>query len=232
MFTTTPISISAQFPGNIPMAYPYPYFNPSSTSNQPVNNPVPIIGPQFCTPYPVDLAIIRKVLTITDGNFVVTDINGNILFKVKGKFLSLNGRRVLLDGAGNPIVTLKQKMMSAHGRWQVFKGDSTDAIDLLFSAKRSSIFQLKTKLNVFLANNTWEEVCDFKVKGSWFERSCVVYAGESSTIVAQMHKKHTVESILIGKDKFKVTVYPNIDYAFIVALIVILDGINSSAGGG
>lgn len=52
----------------------------------------------------------------------------------------------------------------------------------------------------------------------------------------QMHKKHTVQSILIGKDNFAVTVYPNIDYAFIVALIVILDEINhassSSTGGG
>lgn len=50
-----------------------------------------------------------------------------------------------------------------------------------------------------------------------------------------MHKKHTVESMLIGKDKFMVTVYPNIDYAFVVALIVILDGINkedSSGSGG
>lgn len=51
-----------------------------------------------------------------------------------------------------------------------------------------------------------------------------------------MHKKHTVQSILIGKDNFAVTVYPNIDYAFIVSLIVILDEINhassSSSGGG
>lgn len=47
-----------------------------------------------------------------------------------------------------------------------------------------------------------------------------------------MHKKHTVESILIGKDKFMVTVYPNIDYAFIVAIIVILDGINTESGSG
>ena len=44
-----------------------------------------------------------------------------------------------------------------------------------------------------------------------------------------MNKKNTVKSILIGKDNFMVTVYPNIDYAFIVALIVILDGINTVA---
>lgn len=41
-----------------------------------------------------------------------------------------------------------------------------------------------------------------------------------------MHKKTSIQSVLLGKDKFMVTVYPNIDYAFIVALIVILDEIN------
>jgi len=78
-------------------------------------------------------------------------------------------------------------MMTTHDRWQVFRGESTEMKDLIFSVKRSSFFQLKTKLDVFLANNTKEEVCDFKVKGSWFERSCVVYAGESLTIVAQVN---------------------------------------------
>ncbi|KAK2647481.1 hypothetical protein Ddye_014970 [Dipteronia dyeriana] len=197
----------------------------------PPPNPVSIVGPQYCTPYPVDLAIVRKVMTITDGNFVVQDINGNILFKVKGALMSIHDRHVLLDAAGKPLVTLRQKIVSAHDRWQVFRGESTDSKDLIFTAKRSSMFQLKTKLDVFLANNTKEDVCDFKVKGSWFERSCVVYAGESDTIVAQMHKKHTVQSILIGKDKFTVTVYPNIDYAFIVTLIAILDAINKEDSG-
>lgn len=45
-----------------------------------------------------------------------------------------------------------------------------------------------------------------------------------------MHKKATAQSILIGKDNFSVTVYPNVDYAFIVTLVVILDGINSEDG--
>lgn len=42
----------------------------------------------------------------------------------------------------------------------------------------------------------------------------------------QMHKKHTVQSVVLGKDTFTVTVYPNVDYGFITALIVILDEIN------
>ncbi|XP_004302601.1 PREDICTED: protein LURP-one-related 15-like isoform 2 [Fragaria vesca subsp. vesca] len=167
-------------------AVPVAYANPT----------VAIISPSFCTPYPVDLGIVRKVLTITHGNFVVTDVNGNTVFKVKGAHLSLRDRRVLLDAAGYPIVTFRKKM--------------------------------KTKLDVFLASNTREDAPDFQVKGSWFERSCVVYAGNSSTILAQMHKKHTVSSVLFGKDNFSVTVYPGVDYAFIVALIVILDEINTN----
>ena len=42
----------------------------------------------------------------------------------------------------------------------------------------------------------------------------------------QMHKKHSVQSIVLGKDKFTATVYPNVDYAFIVALVVVLEEIN------
>ncbi|OMP07991.1 hypothetical protein COLO4_06873 [Corchorus olitorius] len=205
------------------MAYAYPPAAPASST-------APIIGPQFCAPHPVDVAIIREVKTIKHGSFVVTDINGDILFKVKGAgFLSMHDHRVLMDATGIPILTLKQKIMTAHDRWQVFRGDSTESSDLICTAKRSSMFQFKTKLDVFLANNTKEEVCDFKVKGSWSEKSCVIYAGESSNIVAQMHTKNTFKSMLIGKDKFMVTVNPNIDYAFIVALIVVLDGINAVA---
>lgn len=42
-----------------------------------------------------------------------------------------------------------------------------------------------------------------------------------------MHKNYSAGSIFIGKDRFMVTVYPNTDYAFIVALFIILDAINS-----
>ncbi|KAL7265648.1 hypothetical protein ACSBR1_003434 [Camellia fascicularis] len=156
----------------------------------------------------------------------VIDMNDNILFEVKGRILALHDRCTLLDPAGNPIVTLQQKIMTMHNRWQVFREESKDPADLIFSVKRSSVFQLKTKLNVYLANNTAEEVCDFRVEGSLFQRSCVIYAGESSTIVAQMHQKYTAGSILFGKDRFMVTVYPHIDYAFIAALIFIVGDIN------
>lgn len=203
------------------MAQPAP-----SPAYEPLASPVSIVGPQFVAQYPVDLTIVSKVLSLSDGNFAVTDVNGNIIFKVKGKLVSLHDRRVLLDSGDTPILSFQKKLVSAHRRWLVFRGESSDAKDLLFKAKQSSIIQFKTSLDVFLASNEKEEVCDFKVKGSWHERSCTIYAGDSPTILAQMNKKHTVKSVVLGKETFSVTVYPNVDYAFIVALVVILDEIN------
>lgn len=76
---------------------------------------------------------------------------------------------------------------TAHRRWQVFRGDSSDSKDLIFSAKKSSLIQFKTELDVFLAANTKEDVPDFKLKGSWLERSCTIFAGNSSTVIAQVN---------------------------------------------
>ncbi|XP_058214714.1 protein LURP-one-related 15-like [Rhododendron vialii] len=195
---------------------------PRSRYRPPLGNPAAIVSPQFCAPYSVDLTIVRKRIL----NFGVTDVNGNIMFKIKRKCFSLGHRRTLLDAAGNPILTLQWKILTAHRRCRVYRGGSRDKKDLLFSVKKSSLFQCKRKLDVFLAANTKENFCDFKIKGSWFERSCTIYLGDTSTIIAQMHKKLSVQGVLLGKDNFAVTVFPNVDYAFIVALVVVLEEIN------
>ncbi|XP_042514415.1 protein LURP-one-related 15-like [Macadamia integrifolia] len=165
-------------------------------SNYPplTNNPVIVVGPQFCSRNPIDLTIMKKVLSLGEGKFIVTAVNDDLLVK----------------------------MFSAHGRWEVFRGDSPDSKNLLFNAKTTSLFQFMTKLDVFLAANTMEGVSDFKVKGSWSERSCKIYVGD---FCVQMHKKLSVQSELFGKDNYIVTVHPNVDYAFIVALIIVLNAI-------
>ena len=46
-----------------------------------------------------------------------------------------------------------------------------------------------------------------------------------------MHKEHSLQSIVLDKDTFGVTVQPNVDFAFIVALVVILFEINEDRSG-
>lgn len=80
-----------------------------------------------------------------------------------------------------------QILTAPHIRWMAYKGESKDPTDLLFTAETTSVIQFKSNLNVYLANNkTSEDVCDFKVEGSWSERSCVIYVGKSKTIAARV----------------------------------------------
>ncbi|CAD5318501.1 unnamed protein product [Arabidopsis thaliana] len=194
-----------------------------------MQQPCVIVGSKYCSPNPVGLAIVRKVMKITDGNFVITSADGKLLFKVKDPLFSLHGKRILLDCSGAKVLTLRGKMMTMHDRWQVFRGGSTEEGALLYTVKRSSMIQLAPKLEVFLANNVEEKICDFKVKGAWLEDSCVVYAGDSDTIIAHMCGKQTMRGFFFGKDHFSVTVDKNVDYAFIASLIVILVEIEKAA---
>ncbi|GLU17891.1 hypothetical protein SLE2022_342390 [Rubroshorea leprosula] len=203
-------------------------FPASELAYPPLVNPIVVIGPQFIVPHPMDLTISEKILKIGEGNFGVTDVKGNLLFKVRNNVISIRDRRTLLDSAGHPLVSLKQKILTAHKRWEVFRGDSNDPGDLIFSTKKSSMLQVRTELDVFLASNT-SNVPDFKVKASWIERSGTIYAGD--IVIGQMHKEHTMQSIVFDADSFAVTVYPNVDYAFIIALVVILDEISDDHRG-
>lgn len=89
------------------MAYQQPY---ASSSAPPQPSPAAaVVGPQYCCTHPVDLAIVRKVMTIAD-KFTVTDINGNVVFKLQGSIMSLHDHRVLLDAAQKPVVTMRRKV--------------------------------------------------------------------------------------------------------------------------
>ncbi|CAF2050248.1 unnamed protein product [Brassica napus] len=187
-----------------------------------------IVDRRFCVPGPVDLVMVRDKIASQYGNFVIGDVNGNMMFQVKKPGFGLHKKMILLDSSGSPVLTMKEKSMTLHNRWQVFKGGSTEECDMLYTVKRSSMIQRTTKLDVFFGQNNEEKTCDFRVKGTnWLERSCVVYAGVSDVIVAQMqHKKHTRHTALSGKDSFSVTVNPNVDYAFIASLVVLFDVID------
>lgn len=73
-------------------------------------NPITVISPNFVAPSLVDLVIVRRPLTLSDGKFLVTDVKGNFMFKVKGEFLSLHGHRVLFDATGNPLISFHKKV--------------------------------------------------------------------------------------------------------------------------
>jgi len=77
--------------------------------------------------------------------------------------------------------------MTMHQRCKVFRGKNNDSSELLFSVKKTAMLQRGViRLDVFLANNKEESVCDFRIIVSANKSSCAVYAAESPTVLAKV----------------------------------------------
>ncbi|XP_058748503.1 protein LURP-one-related 15-like [Vicia villosa] len=191
-------------------------------ANQPQLSTTAIISPQYCAPatHPVDL-IITKERTLRDS-FSVTDTNNNVIFTVKSSLVTIvtsHEHRFLCDTNGIPILHLRRSLTATNDTWKAFRGESEEAKDLIFTRKLSSLIQLRTKLDVFLANNSTQD-CDFTVKANLSQKTWKVYIGNSDNLVAQIKKKL---GTMFSREKYMVNVSPNMDYAFIVALVVTFD---------
>ncbi|KAG6430197.1 hypothetical protein SASPL_108259 [Salvia splendens] len=61
-----------------------------------------------------------------------------------------------------------------------------------FSVRKSSMIQFKTKLDMSMVANSKEDRCDFRIDGSWFKRSCAIYARDTNNDIAQTEAKNIV----------------------------------------
>ncbi|XP_039685888.1 protein LURP-one-related 13 [Medicago truncatula] len=176
--------------------------------------------------------------------FLKNNNTGVCDFTVKGNLFggSLN---VYIGKSNNVVAQINKKFDTVFSRqkfmvtllndcWKAFRSESTQS-NLIFTRKRSSLVTIWTedelslknnnkisqwpKFEVFLKNNN-TGVSDFNVIANLFEGSLNVRIGKSDNIVAQINQKL---GTMFSRKKFMVTVCSNMDYAFIVALIVTLD---------
>ncbi|CAN6297282.1 unnamed protein product [Urochloa humidicola] len=184
-----------------------------------------VVDARFCAAGAASLAV-AKALSMSGSDFAVTDADtGALVLRVDGVLFSLRRRCVLVDADRRPVLTVQESALMLSTRWKVFRGDSTSRRDLLFTVVKPSVIQLRgpTKVSVFLASNDAEQACDFRITGSYHDGACAVSLGDSDTVIAKIDRRFSVVSALLGKNTYSVTVNPGIDYAFIVALVVILD---------
>uniref|UniRef100_A0A1D1YQ88 Protein LURP-one-related 7 n=1 Tax=Anthurium amnicola TaxID=1678845 RepID=A0A1D1YQ88_9ARAE len=170
---------------------------------------------------PVDFTVRKGYPGLTKGDLSVYDADGNLRFRVRTRcFGSSPGRaKTLHDALGNPLITC----VHHQGRWQGFRGNSWEGEDMIFTAHKTADSPFDTELDVFLMTGNWgQPSLAFRLKGSPFQRSCTIYKGNS--IVAQTNPNYKLRKVVYSRHKFRLTVYPGIDHALVVSLLVIFFG--------
>ncbi|KAL5217123.1 hypothetical protein ABZP36_017807 [Zizania latifolia] len=184
-----------------------------------------VVDALFCAGDAAALSV-AKTRSLSGNDFTVTDAaTGAAVLRVDGVLFSLRRRCLLVDADRRPVLTVQESALVMNTRWKVFRGESTSRRDLLFTVVKPSAIQLRrsTNVSVFLASNDAEQACDFRVTGSYHDGACAVSLGDSDTVIAKIDRRFSVASALLGKNAYSVTVNAGIDYAFVVALVVILD---------
>ncbi|XP_023637967.1 protein LURP-one-related 14 isoform X2 [Capsella rubella] len=185
---------------------------------------ISVVSDQFCNPYPMDLLVKRKVQNFSKDHYEVFDPSGNLLLQVDGQAWGFNRKRTMRDPAGFTILTMRQKGLALKTKWEVHGGESKEREDLLFTVQQSQAVSLKTSVDVFLPENNnvkKTNTCDFHASGGYSNISFKVF--KSDALIAGVTHKFTWGSFCKGKYNFKVRVHPEVDYAFIIALLVMVD---------
>ncbi|CAF2047900.1 unnamed protein product [Brassica rapa] len=187
---------------------------------------ISVVSDQFCNPYPMDLMVKRKVQNFSKDHYQVFDPSGNLLLQIDGQAFGFNRKRVMRDPAGFTILTMRQKGITLKNKWEVHGGESKEKEDLLFTVQQSLAVSLKTSLDVFLAENNNVKkgsTCDFHASGGYSNISFKVFKSDALIAGVGVTHKFTWGSFCKGKYNFRVRVNPEVDYAFIIALLVMVD---------
>ncbi|XP_024965822.1 protein LURP-one-related 15-like [Cynara cardunculus var. scolymus] len=182
--------------------------------------PIVIVDQKYCSNYPMTLTFEKNGQV--EDKFKISDEDGHVLFKASKK---KNGRRVMLDDSDEPVISFTTKHITMHRRRQAYRGDSSD--QRLFSVKKTRGFK-SLRYDVFMTSNMTESTFNYRVYDSYRDGSSVIYASDKVTVLAQLNIQVTHQKTVKAEEKFTVALSPNVDKAFVSALLIIREEVRKS----
>ena len=172
------------------------------------------IAPQHATSCPTDLSLKDKAF---QGIASVNDSNGNTMFRIQSKRLSISQRRWLLDSEGNVIAQL---------RWQKMGLIPTIYIGTHENEKKVTV-KTENMLSILKCNAliTIDGKKVGKVEGDWSLKKFTITI--DGVEVATIGRKRTAATTFAGGETYTIGVNPKkgqpVDLAFISLICIALD---------
>ena len=164
--------------------------------------------------------IIRNKWISLGGSSEVKDVNGNDVFKVKGKVFSFTQKKFLTDLEGNTKYIIRNKF------WHLFvyRAFILDPEENIKATIRRKFFSLKDRYFVE------SELGNFEIVGNIFQFNYQILLNGAEV-------GHVARKVSL-RDSFVLTTNDGFDPAFMVALVIAIDNItdrrdsNNAAAGG
>ncbi|OAE24113.1 hypothetical protein AXG93_2752s1270 [Marchantia polymorpha subsp. ruderalis] len=173
-----------------------------------LKNEIPVIvDAHHCSPSEVKLTVSKKVLECNNGNFVITDSEGHTLFKLDQRKVFLRELMVLRDDGDSPAVSIHKKKISLHDTYQVYKGESSEELFTVWDKNMRDAAELTYEIQLESESDP-----TFQVKGDFVRRNYEIFS---------KYRR------LRRRSNYGVLVSPNVDQAFVAAVVTIMEAIHN-----
>lgn len=135
-------------------------------------------------------------------------------------------------------VRLCNQVLSMQKQWNAYRGEvveGTGKRGKRCNSNTSKVFTMRStnkkneEAEVFLQqvqHPSKKEEADFRIKGCFRRRNCVITSGSSGQPVAKIaRKKANNSTVLLGEDVFSLVVQPGFEIDLVMAMVVVLDRI-------
>ncbi|MFS7945854.1 putative tubby-like protein [Helianthus anomalus] len=112
--------------------------------------------------------------------------------------------------------------ISVHRRRQAYKGDHHEH-HRLFTVKKTRGHK-SFRFDVYMASNMTESTFNYRVYDNYKDGTSIIFAQDKVTLHTQVTRQKTEKP----EDKFSVSVSPNVDKAFVSALLIIREEVKRS----
>jgi uncharacterized protein YxjI len=174
------------------------------------------ISPQYAASGPTTLVFKEKKTSLSGDSGKVHDADGNLMFKIDAKLMTMSDRRIVKDAKGADIGQIrKKKTPGLHDMWYVGTMDD----DKKCAVKSKGMMNItKCDADIYLGGTVIGEA-----SGNWRAKSFKISIGGNQ--VAEVSRKTGLASILLDADSYSIEISAGVDAAFITMIVIALDEI-------
>lgn len=177
-------------------------------------DPFAPIAPHLKTSYKISLYLAEKSMSLTGDSASVKDENGNTVFKIDAKHMSLSQRRDLVDANGKTVGQLRRKKSPGLHK-ALYIGTPDD--DKHCMVKLKGTFNITTcDADIYLGDKVIGEV-----SGNWRAKEYSIKVND--TLIANATRKRTAASTFMGADSYCIDIEEGVDTAFVTLVTLALD---------
>jgi uncharacterized protein YxjI len=179
-----------------------------------MTDPLAPIAPQYKATEPTELILKEKKMSLSGDSATIKNKNGDTMFKVDAKMMSMSQRRTLLDAEGKTIGQLRKKKMPGIYA-TVYVGTESDE-------KKAAVVK---KGLIDIMHDDADIKVDGKVvgeaKGNWRAKQFDIFINGNQ--VAHISRKTSLSSLVLDTDSYCIKIEPGVDQAFIALVAIALD---------